>query len=195
MSTKIYASQDWVEDKLSDITTDTVPSAVNTALAQAKASGEFNGEPGEPGNDYVLTEADKTEIAGLASEMVDIPEGGGFVAQDTPPENTEVMWIDTSDNDEPQLGSGATFIPTVSEDGVIGWTNDKGLDNPESVNIKGPKGDPGNDYILTESDKMEIATMAAERIEIPETSEVLITVEDIDAICGATIVSASEVTF
>jgi len=38
---------------------------------------------------------------------------------------------------------GATFIPSVSEDGVLSWTNDKGLNNPEPVNIKGLPGDPG----------------------------------------------------
>lgn len=38
---------------------------------------------------------------------------------------------------------GATFIPSVSDDGVISWTNDKDLPNPEPVNIKGEKGDTG----------------------------------------------------
>lgn len=38
---------------------------------------------------------------------------------------------------------GATFLPYVDDDGVISWTNDRGLDNPVSVNIKGPKGDIG----------------------------------------------------
>lgn len=36
---------------------------------------------------------------------------------------------------------GATFTPSVSSDGVLSWTNDKGKPNPASVNIKGPKGD------------------------------------------------------
>lgn len=36
---------------------------------------------------------------------------------------------------------GATFTPSVSADGVLSWTNDKGKTNPASVNIKGPKGD------------------------------------------------------
>lgn len=45
-----------------------LPEAINTALAQAKASGEFDGEDG---SDYVLTDADKTEIAGIAAGMVD----------------------------------------------------------------------------------------------------------------------------
>lgn len=39
--------------------------------------------------------------------------------------------------------SGATFTPSVSSEGVISWTNNKGLTNPTSVNIKGPKGDTG----------------------------------------------------
>lgn len=39
--------------------------------------------------------------------------------------------------------NGATFTPSVSEDGVISWTNDKELPNPDPVNIKGPKGDTG----------------------------------------------------
>lgn len=38
---------------------------------------------------------------------------------------------------------GATFIPSVSEDGVISWTNDKDLENPTPVNIKGEQGEQG----------------------------------------------------
>lgn len=39
--------------------------------------------------------------------------------------------------------NGATFTPAIDSDGNLSWTNDKGLDNPETVNIKGPKGDTG----------------------------------------------------
>lgn len=35
---------------------------------------------------------------------------------------------------------GAVFIPSVSSGGVISWTNDGGLKNPDSVNIRGTKG-------------------------------------------------------
>lgn len=38
---------------------------------------------------------------------------------------------------------GATFTPAIDSDGNLSWTNDKGLANPETVNIKGPKGDTG----------------------------------------------------
>ena len=37
--------------------------------------------------------------------------------------------------------NGATFIPSVSANGVISWTNDRELPNPSPVNIKGLKGD------------------------------------------------------
>ena len=39
---------------------------------------------------------------------------------------------------------GATFTPSVSADGIISWTNDKDLPNPEPVNIMGTKGDKGD---------------------------------------------------
>lgn len=74
---------DALEKKLS---ADKLPEAVNDALAQAKASGEFKGDPGEPGqpgtpgapgDDYVLTPADKTEIAEMAAELVEVPESSG----------------------------------------------------------------------------------------------------------------------
>ena len=39
---------------------------------------------------------------------------------------------------------GVTFTPSVSADGVISWTNDGGLDNPEPVDIKGPAGQKGD---------------------------------------------------
>ena len=49
---------------------------------------------------------------------------------------------------------GTTFVPFVSENGMISWENDGGLKNPAPVNVTGPrgaqgekgeKGDPGRD--------------------------------------------------
>ena len=39
--------------------------------------------------------------------------------------------------------NGATFTPSVDSAGNLSWSNDKGLPNPATVNIKGPKGDSG----------------------------------------------------
>lgn len=40
--------------------------------------------------------------------------------------------------------TGATFTPSVDANGNISWTNDKGLNNPTTINIKGDKGDKGD---------------------------------------------------
>lgn len=39
--------------------------------------------------------------------------------------------------------NGATFTPSVSPDGTLSWENDKGLTNPQPVNIKGKDGNTG----------------------------------------------------
>ena len=38
---------------------------------------------------------------------------------------------------------GATFTPAVDTEGNLSWSNDGGLPNPDTVNIKGEKGDQG----------------------------------------------------
>lgn len=45
----------------------------------------------------------------------------------------------------PKGDKGTTFIPSVDTDGNISWSNTDGIANPETVNIKGPKGDKGSD--------------------------------------------------
>ena len=40
-------------------------------------------------------------------------------------------------------GDGVTFTPSVSDQGIISWTNDGGLPNPEPRNIRGPQGERG----------------------------------------------------
>ena len=36
--------------------------------------------------------------------------------------------------------NGATFYPSVSDDGVLSWTNDRELENPQPVSLKGEPG-------------------------------------------------------
>lgn len=87
-------------------------SAINTALAQAKASGEFDGKDGTDGTngtdgkDYVLTDADKAEIAEMAAELVDVPESGGG-SVDLTGYATE-QWVQT--NYQPK-GNYLTAVP------------------------------------------------------------------------------------
>lgn len=42
---------------------------------------------------------------------------------------------------------GATFTPSISEDLILSWTNDKGLENPEPVDIS-----PFNDWVELDDD-------------------------------------------
>lgn len=55
-------------------------------------------------------------------------------------------------------GNGATFIPNISEEGVLSWTNNGNLPNPEPVSIVGQDGytpQKGVDY-FTDKDKAEM---------------------------------------
>lgn len=43
---------------------------------------------------------------------------------------------------------GTTFIPHISDDGTLTWTNDGGLPNPNPVNLMGPEGKDGKEYLV-----------------------------------------------
>lgn len=67
-------SRETVQKMIGDaggVSDDEVKTAVEEALTQAKESGEFKGDKGDPGENYILTEADKTEIAEEAAALVD----------------------------------------------------------------------------------------------------------------------------
>lgn len=59
--------------------------------------------------------------------------------------------------------NGVTFTPSVDSAGNLSWTNNGGLDNPATVNIKGEKGDSGASVtdtgwqVLTLSDGVTVA--------------------------------------
>lgn len=99
-----------------------------------------------------------------------IGENGNWFVYDI----TSEKYIDTG---KPSQGSGggtggengATFVPSVSEEGVLSWTNDKGLPNPEPVKIVGEDGVDGyspirgTDY-WTEEDIAEIKSYVDDAI-------------------------------
>lgn len=77
--------------------------------------------------------------------------------------------------------NGVTFTPHLSADGVLSWTNDGGLANPDPVNIKGApgakgdKGNPGSDASVTAANiKAALGyTPLQESDIVTETTEVL----------------------
>lgn len=88
---------------------DRLPDAVSAALAQAKESGEFDGPPGD---DYVLTDADRQEIAEIAAGLVEVPNV-------KPVAKTEDMTQPVGVDDEGRLWSAPTA--GGSGGGTIEW--------------------------------------------------------------------------
>ena len=135
------------------------------------------GDKGEPGKDGTmtfeeLTDEQKESLKGEDGEpgtdgttfTPSIDEEGNLSwSNNDGKENPPTINIKGSNGDPGEAGSnGTTFIPTVDAEGNLSWSNEDGKENPETVNIKGPKGDSGDkgeDYVLTEEDKTEIAEM------------------------------------
>lgn len=89
-----------------------------TALCTGENAGKFVGKTKTDLARMAVATPVNDDDAANKKYVVDAIKTGGFGALD-----------------------GATFTPSVSSDGVLSWTNDKGKTNPASVNIKGPKGD------------------------------------------------------
>ncbi|MBQ6430847.1 MAG: hypothetical protein IJJ99_03095 [Oscillospiraceae bacterium] len=75
---------------------------------------------------------------------------------------------------------GATFTPHVSSDGILSWTNDKGLPNPEPVNIAiygwviPEEGVPVQTMEIVTSENVEENIDADDKIMTPAAAQVLI---------------------
>lgn len=96
-----------------------LPEAINTALEQAKASGEFDGA--------------SVTVKSVTESTVD---GGSNIVTFSDNKTLTVKNGHTG-------RQGFTFTPTVDDNGELTWSNDGQISNPPSVNIKGPKGDVG----------------------------------------------------
>lgn len=69
---------------------------------------------------------------------------GDVVKVIVPQGNQALSWFFVPGSDTGGEGNdGVIFIPSVSEDGIISWTNNGGLPNPIPVDIKGPQGETG----------------------------------------------------
>lgn len=96
----------------------------NTAKIFDFAFSGLKGEKGDTGNgissvelndDYTLT--------------INYTDGTSYTTD-------ESIRGDTGEN-------GTTYMPSLTSDGILSWTNDGGKINPRSVNIKGPQGERG----------------------------------------------------
>ena len=69
--------------------------------------------------------------------------------------------------------NGATFYADVSADGIISWTNDRDLPNPEPVNIKGEKGDSGTIFTTDETLTLRNGILSVNTAEEPDPNNTL----------------------
>jgi hypothetical protein len=122
---------------------------IETKLAIAKESGDFNGDPGKDGTDGTtfipsidsegnLSWSNEDNKSNPATVNIKGPKGDALTYQAlTADQKTALM--------------GATFTPSMDEDGVLSWTNDRGLENPQPVNLTGPKGEKGEKVVFVPS--------------------------------------------
>lgn len=111
-------------------------------------------------NDYVFTPTEQITLASVVAQI------GDLATLETQAKENLVAAINEANRNGGGGGgeNGATFYPNVDKYGNLSWSNDKGLPNPPTVNIKGGKGDKGDTYTLTDADKADIANIATEGI-------------------------------
>lgn len=115
-----------------------IAAAIESALEDAKNSGEFDGRgiasisrtsgDGSSGSvdTYTITYTDES------TSTFTVYNGANGVGEGTSGESGE---------------NGATFTPHVDSECNLSWSNDKGLSNPQTVNIRGKDGEDGKDGI------------------------------------------------
>ena len=82
---------------------------------------------------------------------------------------------------------GYYYIPNVDKQGNLSWQNNGELDNPPTINLKGPKGSPGNMFHIGIEDGNLILTPVLEGSEhffepIGEDGNLYLNIEDMDII-------------
>lgn len=151
--------------------TATVDANVGTPQVTAKAEGdpsnadiafEFKNLKGNSGTISAVT-------AAVDNTSIDTGDPGCVVELGGTPENRSfnLAFSHLVGKQGIQGPRGYYFTPSVATSGELSWNNNGELDNPATVNIKGPKGDGGTveiTNILIDNGSSETATPSAEVI-------------------------------
>ena len=95
--------------------------------------------------------------------------GSGFVASDTPPQDTSLLWVDTSDNSGGGSSGGGSGADGASAYEIAVKNGFEGTETEWLESLNGEDGKTpikGEDY-FTEADKKEIVASAAASVPIP----------------------------
>lgn len=140
-----YVSKVKGKDLSTNDFTDSAESKLNGIQAGAQVnkieSVKVNNTAVEINNKTVNIDlSDYETISGASGKY--LPKDGHITL--TEAQKAELKGLKGDKGDKGTIGdTGATFTPSVSSEGVLSWTNDKGKANPSAVNIKGPKGETG----------------------------------------------------
>lgn len=103
-----------------------------------------NGSKGSQGIQGIQGEQGIQGIQGIQGEQGPKGDTGATGTQGPKGDKGDTGANGTNGKDGADGADGATFTPSVDAAGNLSWTNNKGLINPPTVNIKGPKGDKGD---------------------------------------------------
>ena len=139
-----------------------VTAALTGDASNADISFEFKNLKGNPGVISAVTAAVDNTTIETGDPACAVTAGGT-------PENRifELAFSHIVGKQGVKGDIGYYFTPAVAVTGDLSWTNNGGLDNPTTVNIKGPKGDGGTveiTGIAVDNGSSETATPSAEVI-------------------------------
>lgn len=158
------------QDISGKLDSDKLPQAIDTALAQAKASGQFDGKDGQDGKDGTNGSdgkdgingedgADGVGIASIEQTTTSNTDNGSNVFTVTLTNGTKSIFTVKNGSKGSQGEQGIQGVQGIQgEQGLKGDKGDKG-DKGEagSDGADGKDGKDGKDYVLTDDDKQEIA--------------------------------------
>ena len=104
----------------------------------------YNGQVISNNNDGRWNIRYNGELHPIRPYGANLPSVGQVVKVFIPQGNQALSWFFVPGENGGSSGSGGIFIPSVSDAGIISWTNNAGLPNPTPVDISGPQGPKGD---------------------------------------------------
>ena len=122
----VCEQEDDVEERLTEI--DIKLNAINDSKADSISYNESDRTIQLTANGELIGDCVQIpEDTSSSIESCEVNEGGHLIVVLSDGRVIDAGYVGT--------GNGATFIPHISEDLILYWTNDKGLENPEPVDL------------------------------------------------------------